>query len=144
MYGDCLSFSYRRMYWVDLSNPQVIEGASMDGSSRTVIHSTNLQSPFAMALDYDTQTLYWADFALDRLESSSVDGSNRVLLASLPPFAFPWAMTFFQGVLYWTDVNNAAVISASVESPNNMMVVVRTRGPPTGIEVISEDLQMEG
>lgn len=118
----------------------------MDGSSRTVIHSTNLQSPFAMALDYDTQTLYWADFTLGRLESSSVDGSNRVLLASLPPSAFPWAMTFFQGVLYWTDVdiNNAAVISASVESPNNMMVVVRTRGQPTGIEVISEDLQMEG
>ena len=133
------------MYWIDFAN-QLIEGASMDGSSRTVLHSTNLQSPLAMALDYDTQTLYWADFALNRLESSSVDGSNRVLLASLPPSAFPWAMTFFQGVLYWTDIDlsNVAVISASVESPNNMMVVVRTRGQPTGIEVISEELQMEG
>ena len=108
IYVDHLLISCRRMYWIDFAN-QLIEGASMDGSSRTVLHSTNLQSPLAMALDYDTQTLYWADFALDRLESSSVDGSNRVLLASLPPSAIPWAMTFFQGVLYWTDFSELAV-----------------------------------
>lgn len=136
-------FSFRRMYWADVCNAR-IEGASMDGSSRTVIHNSSLIFPIAMALDYETQTLYWADWILRQLESSSVDGSNRMLLASLPLSTFPWAMTFFQGVLYWTDWNELAVISASLNSPSNMVVLVRTGGQPTGIQVISEDRQMEG
>ena len=61
------------MYWTDT------ERASMDGTSREVLHNTNLVWPTALTLDYDTQTLYWLDASLDKLETSHVNGSNRRL-----------------------------------------------------------------
>lgn len=53
----------------------------MDGANRMVIHSTNLVWPNALTLDIETQTLYWADANLDRIESSGVDGTNRQVLS---------------------------------------------------------------
>ena len=44
-----------------------IERASMDGTSRTVLHSTGLASAYGLTLDYDSQTLYWTDRHLNRM-----------------------------------------------------------------------------
>jgi len=64
------------LFWTDAStsNPK-IERASMDGTSRTVLHSTGLTFPSGITLDYTSQTLYWIDAARLRIESSGVDGS---------------------------------------------------------------------
>ncbi len=51
-----------------------------------------------------SQTLYWVDASLDKVESAGYDGSNRQLLASSGPGVYhPFSITFFEGTLYWTD-----------------------------------------
>ena len=67
----------------------------MDGHFRSVIHNTDLTWPNALTLDYDTQTLYWMDAYLDRLESSNVNGLNRRLLSRAYIYTIPLASHCF-------------------------------------------------
>lgn len=95
-------FTARWMYWVDQGR-QVVERASMDGTSRSILHSTGLVSPIALALDTDTQTLYWIDNAKDQLESSFVNGSNRKTVIT-GSFSDPtYGLDVFQNTIYWTN-----------------------------------------
>ena len=93
-----LSDTLKLCSWLYWSAYYRIERASMDGTSREVLHSTNLYSAFGLTLDYTSQTLYWADYDLDRLESSNADGTNRVLL-STTNIVSPYYMTFFAGTI---------------------------------------------
>ena len=84
----------------------VVERASMDGTSRSILHSSGINSPVSLALDKDTQTLYWIDSALNRMESSSVDGSNRkILITASPTLQQTHGMAVFQNLVYWTEQN---------------------------------------
>ena len=96
-----LSFfcNLRWLYWTDWGVVTKIERVSMDGdnSTRQALHRTNLGWPNGLTIDYATQTLYWADAQLNKIESSNVDGSNRTLLTTnliLHPFGItyllPW------------------------------------------------------
>jgi len=116
----------------------------MDGRFRSVIHNTDLTWPNALTLDYDTQTLYWMDAYLDKLESSNVNGLNRRLLSRAYIY-HPFGITLFRGRLYWTDWQVNAVLSAHLNQPQNVSVVM---GPlvldPLGIHVISLERQPRG
>ena len=114
----------------------------MDGSNRTVLHDTNLHTPYALAIDYTTQTLYWADYALNTLESSNTDGSNRVLLNS--NLRDPYAMAFFDGRLYWTDWSYNGIYSTTIDSPSNISSGLFLNADPFGILVYDEVIQSEG
>lgn len=114
----------------------------MDGSGRTALHTTNLLTPHALAIDYSTQTLYWADSSLNTLESSRTDGSNRTLLNS--NLRDPYAMTFFAGRLYWTDLSHNGIYSTLTSLPNNITSFLFLNEDPYGIQVIDEELQLEG
>ena len=132
------------MYWTDWGTPGKIERASMDGTSRVVLHSTNLRWPNALTLDYNTQTLYWMDAFLDKLESSNADGSNRRLL-SRTQIRHPFDVTFYQKRLYWTDWQLNTVYSALVDHPTQVSVVMRGLVlDPMGISVVSVDRQPTG
>lgn len=114
----------------------------MDGSSRTVLHNTNLQTPYALTIDYATQTLYWADYALNKLESSRTDGTNRQLLNS--NLRDPYGITFFAGSLYWTDWTYNGIYSTLSNSPNSITSLLYLGVDPYGIHVLDERVQFEG
>ena len=90
------------MYFTDWGSVGRIEKASLTGANRTVIHNTNLVWPNALTLDIPTQTLYWADASLDKVEKSNVDGRNRILLAQLG-VVHPFGIVFANNTLYFTD-----------------------------------------
>ena len=115
----------------------------MDGNLRTVIHNNDISSPSALTIDYDSQTIYWADYTLDRLESSSVDGSNRKLLTNLN-IVSPFAMTFYSGILYWTDTSSYSVLSIPVNSPDSVTTIRYVGRRPYGIHAVAKERQMEG
>ena len=126
------------MGWIPLKEHQWMEG------KRTVLHNTNLESPYALTIDYDTQTLFWADSSLDRLESSSVDGSGRTLLTTVN-IDSPFDITFYDGQLYWTDTSHDAILTTPLSSPNNVTFLTASLGgDPYGIQLISNDRQPEG
>ena len=133
------------MYWTDWGIPAKIERASMDGTSRRVLHSTGLVWPNALTLDYNTQTLYWMDAFLNRLESSNADGSNRKVLSTTTQIVHPFSITFFQNRVYWTDWDLNAILSAPVNLPT-VVSVLRSglRLDPMGISVVSVERQPAG
>ena len=137
--------SYRWMYWTDHGSPAKIERASMDGTARMVLHSTTLRSPFAITVDYPTQTLYWLDYTLNRLESSRTDGSGRVLLTT-NSIRSPIDVTFYDGYLFWTDQSYYRLLSTPVRNPSDVTFLTPQRCCNTlyGVQVISEDRQPSG
>ena len=114
----------------------------MDGSNRMILHSTNLQTPYALAIDYESQTLYWADYSLNKLEMSEVNGSNRRLLNS--NLRDPFSMVFFEGTLYWTDWGYNGIYSARTSSPTVVTSLLYLASDPYGIAVFDKNTQTEG
>ena len=112
----------RWMYWTDWGTPAKIERASMDGNNRTVLHSSNLWWPNALAIDYDNQTLYWMDAAMDRLEQSQTDGSGRTLLSTAHIY-HPFSLTFLQGQLFWSDWDMNAVLGISLSNVTDVRIM---------------------
>ena len=132
------------MYWSDWGTVAKIERASMDGTSREVLHSTNLVWPNALTLDCDTQILYWMDARLDKFESSNADGSNRRLLSTTHIY-HPFGLTLYQNRFYWTDWQLNAVLTAPINRPAAVGVVIRYLTlDPMGISVVSLDRQPAG
>lgn len=114
----------------------------MDGTGRTVLHSTNLQTPYGLAIDYATQTLYWTDYDLNKLESSNTDGSNRRLLNG--NLRDPFSMVFYNGTLYWTDLSYNGIYSTLANSPTSITSLLFLGVDPYGIQVYNDDIQFEG
>ena len=94
------------MFWTDWGNSPKIERASLSGSQRLAIVTTNLHWPNGIDLDEGNKRIYWVDAGLDKIESVDYNGNNRkvVLLyhglhpfgvALVPPFLFftDWAST---------------------------------------------------
>lgn len=129
----------RWIYWVNSGTPQ-IERASLDGTSRTVLHSTGLISPHGLTIDYDTQTLYWTDYSLDNLESSHVNGTGRRVLTKVN-VACPYSITFFDNKLYWGDTCYRVIYSTHINSPLSVTTLSSTGNNPYRIRVISEKRQ---
>ena len=120
----------------------------MDGTSRSVLHNDNLVDPIGLTIDYSSQTLYWIDARTlgPRIESSSVDGSNRRTVTTLDDI-LPWGMVFYNGNLYWTDRTNGSrtiyTASTSFPSPRNLLEFTFNHAPH-GIQVVSSSRQSQG
>lgn len=115
----------------------------MDGTNRTELHSSNLQTPYALAIDYESQTLYWADYSLNRLERSNTDGSDRKLLTTTNIQGIH-AMQFFAGNLYWTDWQFNGIHITPSSAPNNATFLLNLGGDPYDIHVLYDEEQPEG
>ena len=132
------------MYWTDWGTIPKIEKASMDGSNRSVIHSTNLIWPNALTLDYASQVLYWADASLDKIESSNVDGSNRRVIVSTG-VNHPFGITLFEDKLYFSDWEVRDILLTN--KPDGQAVQPLTNSLCTvasGIQIIAKERQPQG
>ena len=116
----------------------------MDGTGRETLHNTSLTWPNDVAIDYDTQTLYWVDAKLRKIETSSVNGSGRRLLTEESIFS-PFSITFHDGILYWSDWSLNQVIYTSVLDPGQVNGLVDSLSTdPMGVVVVSIDTQPIG
>ena len=138
-----LTFYNRWLYWTDYySAVPKIQRASMDGTSKTILHDTSLSAPYSLTLDYDTQTLYWADYTLNKIEKSNADGSNRALVTTSLVYD-AYSITFYNGRLYWTDLAYSRILTTSVNSPSSAYLT-SSLGAMYGIKALSEDRQLQG
>lgn len=115
----------------------------MDGSSRIILHSTDLARSYAITMDYDNQVLYWADYDLNKIESSNVDGSNRRTLTTT--VRDPYSITYNNGILYWGDNSYNRVLNGTVTSPGSGTYLGGgVSFDVYGIHVVSRDAQPQG
>lgn len=122
----------------------------MDGRGRTVLINTNLVWPNGLAIDYETQIIYWADANLDKIEYSNTDGSGRTLLETgATGLLHPYALTIDGDLLYWTDWQNNSIFAThkvhGVSQDGDINVIVDNLVVnPNGIEAITADKQPDG
>lgn len=147
--SDCLH-CYRWLYWASFTHGS-IEQASMDGSSRTLLYSTQNSTilQYGLTLDYETQTLYWTETSFSTIKRSGVNGSNQEEL--LQVMHFPFGIVFLRGKLYWaadfrTSGNTDNIFSTTVDSLGSASELVSNSmiESPLAIQVISQDRQPEG
>ena len=134
--------TYRVMYWTDWGLNPKIEKASMDGGTRRAIVTTDIVWPNGITLDYDTQTLYWVDGSLDKIESCNTNGNNRMILNN--NISHPFGITFYQNTLYWGDWNTNIIYSTCLTKPNASTVIINLVNDPMGMHVISTERQPPG
>ena len=116
----------------------------MDGTARETLHNTSLVWPNDITIDYESQTIYWVDAKLDKIESSHVDGSNRRLISE----AFvlhPFSISFHQGVLYWSDWSLNQVVYTQLPTEGRVKALVPgLRKDPMGVKVVALEVQPLG
>ena len=74
---------FRYMYWTDWGENPHIGRAGMDGSEMKYIITYNLVWPNALAIDYVTEEIFWADAKLDYIGVADLDGNRRKTVLSL-------------------------------------------------------------
>ena len=132
------------MYWTDSGVIDKIERASMDGTSRTDIHSTGLTLTYGLTLDIGTQTLYWTDYSRGVIEKSKVDGTDRAILTNRLT-TNPYFLTYYDGSLFWGDWAHNTLLTTSTESPDEVRFFgSRLNADVYAIEAISSDKQRPG
>ena len=85
IYMCALSLSHSLMFWTDYGDPPTIERARMDGTGRATIVQRadmfqNLDHPNDIAIDFDTELLYFADGAAGIVAAVTFNGNGRVIL----------------------------------------------------------------
>ena len=144
------------LYWTDWSDlsPRISK-ASMDGADSTVLaNGTWVTWPNALAIDYANQVLYWGDANRDVIGRMNTDGSGIEIIADLMQTlqsycnSQPWAMSYYDGHIYWSDwLNGRTVFTMDVSpgSTGSILPVISGVGGsidyPTGIQVVDASRQ---
>ena len=91
------------MYWSDWGVVPKIERARLDGSQREVFINESISHPYGLTLDYDTNTLYWCDQRLNKIEKVLLNGESKreVIVTNITDCM---GLTVFGDYIYWTDM----------------------------------------
>ena len=149
----CAHSSYRCLYWTDWSDgtPRIVK-TSMDGSNVTVLaNRTWVTWPNALAIDYTNQILYWGDASRDVIGRVGTNGAGIQIIANLTALQssrnHPWAMSYYNGQVYWSDwLNGKCVHKMDVSSSDRRVetIVSGLSENPTGIHVVDASRQAAG
>ncbi|KAK3878186.1 hypothetical protein Pcinc_017158 [Petrolisthes cinctipes] len=104
------------MFWTDWGENPKIERAGMNGDpdTRKVIVSEDISWPNGLTIDSTQRVIYWADAKLSYIASVDFDGRRRikVVQGKLP---HPFALTYFNHTLYWTDWETRAIHYCNID-----------------------------
>lgn len=135
VHSELVLSSFRVMYWSAWSTDQQdsrIVRTSMDGiGSTTLFDNRTVAWPNALALDYDTQTLYWIDGLKNTISKSDANGLNNQVILELNATNFhsqwhPFGMDFFNGYIYFGNRFNDSILTLEVGSPNSSLALVKS------------------
>ncbi len=76
--------------------------ATMAGTLREAIVSTNLTQPSGLAIDYEEDMLYFTDAVREVIERVSINGNRRQELVTAT--IYPFSITVDKEFIYWTDL----------------------------------------
>ena len=143
-----MHFNVRSMlYWTEWGTAARIRKASMDGSSKTTIHDTNITRPYSLAIDLNFQMLYWGDETFHRIETSTVNGAYRRVITNIG-IDRPFSLSLLANNLYLSDwtFGVRSVNKSGEEAPTTIYGIDNFCEfiYPHGLRVISIQRQPQG
>lgn len=94
---------FRKIFWSDWNrqNPK-IEWANADGSGRDIfLQGDAVKIPNSIAIDFDTESLCYADAGTKKIECVHIDTRQQRLIAENCTYPFGIAVT--DEHIYWSD-----------------------------------------
>ena len=93
-----------QIYWCDAGRHS-IEVSELDGNNRKVLLFQDLESPRALAIDYEQGYLFFSDWGSNaRIERSDMDGGKRSrIVTSGLTWTNGLAVDHVEKLLFWTD-----------------------------------------
>lgn len=119
------------MFWTDWGAIPKIERANLDGQSRRTIVSGDLKWPNGLVIDEASQTLFWADAGLDKIETSNLMGSGRRVLLSSPYVNHPFSLAILNNRLFWSDWDTGGIHSVDKQTGKDVVTVAQGIERPT-------------
>ena len=118
-----------------------IWNASLDGTSMDVFVGSDVLDPIGLTLDIPSQTLYWADRGLNRLEYITIADMNRVVLAQLP--VTPLFVSLSSSITLYFSATDSTVRRLDDREGNSTILATLTL-TFFGLEVVDSLRQMSG
>uniref|UniRef100_A0A671RAY4 Nidogen-1-like n=1 Tax=Sinocyclocheilus anshuiensis TaxID=1608454 RepID=A0A671RAY4_9TELE len=145
---DCVE---KMVYWTDISTPAISKASLQGGEPVHIIKSvlifmitlifilifvSDIGSPEGIAIDHLGRNMFWTDSMKDRIEVSSLDGSQRRVLINtdlVNPRAILTDPT--NGYIYWADWNRDApkIEMAYMDGTNRRVLAKDDLGLPNGL-----------
>lgn len=138
--------SERLVIWTDWGENPKIERASMDGDpiTRMILVNDRIFWPNGLTVDLENKLIYWVDGNLLILDVMNLDGSNRRnVVKNLQHLTYPYSVTYFNGMLFWSDWNSGSVNSYNINTTETKEVV-DTADVPITVHVWDPSLQPSG
>ena len=109
------------MFWTDFGQTPKIERATLSGTQRVAIVTSNLRWPFGIDLDRRNRLVFWVDGWMGSVESVDYHGNNRKLLFQQFRFNF-FGVTFFSSHLFVSDWSTDRIYKFNASHANGTVV----------------------
>ncbi|XP_012944048.1 low-density lipoprotein receptor-related protein 1 [Aplysia californica] len=126
------------LFFTDWGDVPYIGRLNMDGTGMRKIINESIAWPNALTIDYITEKIFWGDGNLDYIGMAELDGSNPQVIGNNRRTPHIFALTTFQGFLYWTDWESKSVLTAPVYTDTNANIskVVSVQDRPMDIQIV--------
>lgn len=131
------------LFWSDweAAAPRIERCSAAGRRRRAVVRVDALTDgawPNGISLDHRPRRLYWIDARSDSIHTTDYDGGDyREVLRGHAALSHPFAITVFEGHVYWTDWSSNSVVRANKWNGSDVAVVQRTLTQPFDIKVSS-------
>lgn len=107
----------------------------MDGEERSTVITENLVWPNGLAIDTQTDKLYWNDAKRKVIETSELDGLNRKML--MKGVQHPYGLSIMGDLLYWSDWQTKSIHQVNKNTGKDDKVIVNKLDGVMDIRTIS-------
>lgn len=119
-----------------------------DPTTRQILVEKNIEWPNGLAIDYQTERLWWVDAKLSSIESINLDGTDRKTIVSIKDgsLGHPFSLAVFGESIFWTEWNKKLIYQSTKMNPNDKTIVKRIEGDlsPMDIKVVHPHQQPKG
>ncbi|CAL1525893.1 unnamed protein product [Lymnaea stagnalis] len=125
------------VFFSNVGNPPKLESSHYDGSNRTVLVRTNISYPQTIAIDYTTNTLYYADTQLGTIVSMDLHGNGRKVIYQ-DSSTHIYCIDVFGDFIYFTDWTKKTPMRVHLNGTSLQPVGAPSFNLPTQIRLFSK------